>query len=81
MIDQGGGSFSAYLFSGTVPVKRLKSTKFKDKDGKYLTEDTVLKQLKDACGFDLVNGSDGVCSNLFLHLKFERAANGNVCVR
>lgn len=59
VIDQGGGSFSAYLFSGTTTIKRLKSSKYKDKDGKYLTEDGVLNTLKSKCGFDLVNGSDG----------------------
>lgn len=59
VIDQGGGSFSAYLFSGTTTIQRLKSSKYKDKDGKYLTEDGVLDKLKNKCQFDLVNGSDG----------------------
>ena len=56
IVDQGGGSFRAYIFSGLNQVIRIKSTQAWEK----LMDKSTLATYEENLGSELLNQTDGV---------------------
>ena len=70
IVDQGGGSFRAYIFSGLTQVVRIKSVNAWDK----LMDKSTLAAYTENIGSNLINEDDGVG---FINVNREVLETGN----